>query len=87
VALTVSLVDRFDAVMWQPIAKDGAALSAELSVPRLARQLVSVGETYDFAYTPAGPRSGTPGGFGNNLWIDVNRGNGEWVMQARAVVR
>jgi len=38
-------------VRWRPIAKDAADLSAAAQAPRLARQLVSMGETYDFEYT------------------------------------
>ena len=36
---------------WQPVAKDGFDFSAtQPAVP--ARQVISIGETYDFAYTP-----------------------------------
>jgi FtsP/CotA-like multicopper oxidase with cupredoxin domain len=40
---------------WSPVAKDGADLPASGRVERAARQVVSVGETYDFAYTPQRP--------------------------------
>jgi len=43
-------------VQWRPIAKDGADLPAAARTPRLARQIISMGETYDFEFTP--PRSG-----------------------------
>ena len=39
-------------VQWRPIAKDGADLPATSRAPRLAQQLVSMGEAYDFEYTP-----------------------------------
>ena len=39
-------------VQWRPVAKDGADLPESARTPRLARQLVSMGETYDFEYTP-----------------------------------
>jgi FtsP/CotA-like multicopper oxidase with cupredoxin domain len=39
-------------VQWRPVAKDGADLPASARTPKLARQLVSMGETYDFEYTP-----------------------------------
>ena len=39
-------------VQWRPVAKDGADLPETARTPRLARQLVSMGETYDFAFTP-----------------------------------
>ena len=76
--LTAFLLDRFDLVAWKPVAKDGATLPSEQRTPRPARQLVSVGETYDFEITPSGPQ---------NLWLEIRRGNGEWVLQAPVVVR
>lgn len=39
-------------VRWRPVAKDGADLPLPARAPRLARQLVSMGETFDFEYTP-----------------------------------
>ena len=39
-------------VQWRPVAKDGADLPAVARTPRLAQQIVSMGETYDFEYTP-----------------------------------
>ena len=39
-------------VRWRPVAKDGADLPAAARGERLARQIVSMGETYDFEYTP-----------------------------------
>jgi len=39
-------------VRWRPIAKDGADLPPAARVERLARQIVSMGETYDFELTP-----------------------------------
>jgi hypothetical protein len=39
-------------VQWRPLAKDGFDLSGAQPLPRPARQLVSMGETYDFEYTP-----------------------------------
>jgi FtsP/CotA-like multicopper oxidase with cupredoxin domain len=40
-------------VNWRPIAKDGFDLRGAMQTPRLARQIISMGETYDFEYTPA----------------------------------
>jgi FtsP/CotA-like multicopper oxidase with cupredoxin domain len=37
---------------WRPIAKDGADLPASDRAPRAARQVVAIGETYDFEFTP-----------------------------------
>jgi FtsP/CotA-like multicopper oxidase with cupredoxin domain len=39
-------------VQWRPLAKDGADLPEVQRVSRLARQLISMGETYDFEFTP-----------------------------------
>lgn len=39
-------------VSWRPVAKDGFDLPAALEVSRAAKQVVSMGETYDFEYTP-----------------------------------
>jgi hypothetical protein len=72
VALTFVLSDGFVPVSWRALAKDGADLSAAQQTTREARQLVSVGETYDFAVTPT-PRQ--------RLWLNLVRGNGEWVAQ------
>jgi FtsP/CotA-like multicopper oxidase with cupredoxin domain len=59
---TVSLTARPDSsfknlrdtmlVRWRPVAKDGADLPAGARVDRSARQVISMGETYDFSYTP-----------------------------------
>ena len=37
---------------WRPVAKDGADLPPAARAPRLARQIVSMGETYDFEFVP-----------------------------------
>ncbi len=42
-------------LQWKPIAKDGADLPSAHSTPRMARQDVAVGETYDFEYEPTAP--------------------------------
>ncbi|HSA55405.1 MAG TPA: hypothetical protein VLE53_06850 [Gemmatimonadaceae bacterium] len=42
-------------VQWTPVAKDGADLPPEARRPRLARQIVAMGETYDFEFTPPAP--------------------------------
>ena len=71
--LNVSLMQGNQPLEWRPIAKDGANLSASRQIPRPAlRQPTSVGETYDFVVHPsaAGP-----------IWLEVRRGNGEWVQQ------
>jgi FtsP/CotA-like multicopper oxidase with cupredoxin domain len=37
---------------WTPIAKDGFDLPGSAQTPRAARQVISMGETYDFSFTP-----------------------------------
>ena len=82
----VSLTERPDSslapvndtllVRWRSLAKDGADLPAEAQAPRPARQMVSIGETYDFEYTP--PRAG-------NLRLEVRTNNGR--LLARVPIR
>ncbi|HZH39688.1 MAG TPA: multicopper oxidase domain-containing protein [Gemmatimonadales bacterium] len=42
-------------VRWVPLAKDGFDVPAARQTPHRAYQLVAMGETYDFAYTPLYP--------------------------------
>jgi FtsP/CotA-like multicopper oxidase with cupredoxin domain len=78
VALTFSLVSQFDLAQWRLIAKDGADVAGEPRALRPARQLVSVGETIDFEFTPSGQR---------NLWFNVQGRSGVWFLQAPVRVR
>jgi FtsP/CotA-like multicopper oxidase with cupredoxin domain len=48
----LTLLSDTTPVRWRALAKDGADLPAALATERPARQLVSVGETYDFEITP-----------------------------------
>jgi FtsP/CotA-like multicopper oxidase with cupredoxin domain len=48
----LTLLSDTTPVRWRALAKDGADLPAALATERPARQLVSVGETYDFEVTP-----------------------------------
>ena len=65
-------------VMWKPIAKDGAPVSAGATTVA-AKQMIAVGETYDFEYVaPPGRRT---------LWLEVRTAGGKWLLQARAVVK
>ena len=77
-ALSAFVMDRAELAVWRPVAKDGAALPPEQMEPRPARQLVSVGETYDFELQPTRRQ---------DLWLEVRRANGEWVLQAPLIVR
>ena len=74
VALTVQLVAGFDPIQWTLIGKDGSDTPRSQRTARPARQLVTVGETYDFELAPMPP---TPLG----LWMELRRGNGELIFQ------
>jgi len=50
--LVVSLVSGSAPARWRALAKDGADLPAAQAIEREARQLISVGETYDFEFAP-----------------------------------
>ena len=47
----VSLIPDTSLVQWRAIAKDGADLPAIQAAVKPARQVISVGETYDFEYS------------------------------------
>jgi len=56
-------------VRWQLVAKDAFDLPASARAPRIAQQIVGVGETYDAEYTPTDPgilRLEVRGGAGNH---------------------
>lgn len=65
-------------VQWRQLAKDGANLPASATVPRRAQQIVSIGETYDFEYTPA--RAG-------NLRIEIRAAGPAGALLARVPVK
>jgi hypothetical protein len=50
--LSVSVLAGSAPVIWRAIAKDGADLPVSQATQRPARQVVSVGETYDFEFEP-----------------------------------
>jgi hypothetical protein len=77
-ALTFVLTDGFAPVQWTPQAKDGASLPSSQRRSREARQLVTVGETYDFEIQPEADKP---------LWLELRRGSGEWVAQVLLVAR
>lgn len=52
--LNVALAQDTTLAQWRPLAKDGADLPS-LQPLRPARQVITVGETYDFAFTPTAP--------------------------------
>jgi len=65
-------------VRWQPVAKDGFDLPASARSPRLAQQVVSVGETFDFEYTPTAP---------GNLRLELRTPRGQHALLIRVPVR
>ena len=79
VAFTVQLLSRFDPAQWILVGKDGMATPAATRKPQLARQLITVGETYDFELAPMSSAGA--------LWMELRRGNGELLKQWAVSVR
>lgn len=85
---TVALTARSDSsfrnspdtmiVQWRQMAKDGADLPASATGLQRAQQIISMGETYDFEYTP--PRAG-------NLRIEIRGAGPAGVLLARVPVK
>lgn len=66
-------------VTWTPVAKDGAPLPAAESVAVPARQIIAVGETYEFEYqAPAGRKT---------AWLEVRTTSGKWQVQGHVLIR
>ena len=66
-------------VMWRPLTKDGAPVPSDSRSPVAARQVIGVGETYDFEIEiPPGRRT---------LWIEVRTTGGRWHTQGRVIVK
>jgi FtsP/CotA-like multicopper oxidase with cupredoxin domain len=75
----VSLQASDGPVTWTPSRKDGAALPAADLTAGAARQLVAVGETYEFDYeAPQGRK---------NVWFEVRSTGGKWQVQGQIIVR
>jgi FtsP/CotA-like multicopper oxidase with cupredoxin domain len=76
---TVSLQGAEGPVTWRPLTKDGAPLPPDRCVPQPARQMIAVGETYDFeVQTPPGRQT---------LWLEVRTPGGKWNVQGQITVR
>jgi FtsP/CotA-like multicopper oxidase with cupredoxin domain len=71
----VLLEDSF-VLRWQHVAKDGADLPELQWAPRPAFQIVSMGETFDYLYTPTSP---------GDVRLEVRSGAG--VLLARVPIR
>jgi FtsP/CotA-like multicopper oxidase with cupredoxin domain len=52
--VTVTLRQDTTLAVWRPLAKDGADLPPALQTPGPARHAITVGETFDVAFTPPG---------------------------------
>lgn len=53
--VTISLRQKGQPVKWRALAKDGADLPPQQATVRDAAQMISVGETYDFEFSPDKP--------------------------------
>lgn len=66
-------------VTWRPLTKDGASLPPDRCTPGPARQVIAVGETYDFEYDAPPGRQ--------NLWLEVRTTGGKWRVQGLVMLR
>ncbi len=77
--LSVTLQTADGPVTWHPLTKDGAPVPPERCKPGPAKQLIAVGETYDFEFrAPPGRQT---------LWLEVRTPAGKWHAQGRVFVR
>jgi hypothetical protein len=65
-------------VRWQPVAKDGFDLPVSARSEQAAQQVVSVGETFDFEYTPTVP---------GNLRLELRTPRGAHALLIRVPIR
>jgi len=76
---SITLQSNEGPVSRQPLTKDGAPVPPDGQQPKPAKQLIGVGETYDFeVQTPPGRQ---------NLWLEVRTAGGKWEVQGQIVVR
>ena len=77
--VAVSLQSGDAPVVWRPVTKDGAALPPDSDAPVPSRQIVGVGETYDFEFdAPPGRRT---------VWLEVRSPAGRWLSQGRIIIK
>jgi FtsP/CotA-like multicopper oxidase with cupredoxin domain len=75
----VSLQASDGPVKWRPLTKDGEPLPADQCEQRAAKQMIAVGETYDFEYeAPAGRKT---------LWLNVQGIGGSWQVQGQVIIK
>jgi FtsP/CotA-like multicopper oxidase with cupredoxin domain len=77
--LSVSLQKGEAPVTWQPLTKDGAPVPPAMAEAGAAKQIIAVGETYDFEYLAPPGRE--------NLWLEIRSPGGRWQAQGRVSVR
>lgn len=77
--LSVTLQTNEGPVTWRPLTKDGAPVPNERCQPASARQVIGVGETYDFEYEAPARRQ--------TLWLEVRSPGGKWQSQGRVIVK
>jgi FtsP/CotA-like multicopper oxidase with cupredoxin domain len=76
---SVTLQTNDGPITWRALTKDGSALGPDRSKPGPARQIIGVGETYDFEYqAPPGRR---------NIWLEVRSPGGKWQAQGQIILR
>ena len=76
---TVALQAAEGPLLWTPVTKDGAPLPPAESVEVQARQIIAVGETYEFEYqAPAGRKT---------AWLEVRTTSGRWQAQAHVIIK
>jgi FtsP/CotA-like multicopper oxidase with cupredoxin domain len=77
--LTMTLQSGDALAMWRPLTKDGAPVPPDRDAPVPARQIVGVGETYDFEFeAPPGRRT---------VWFEVRSPAGRWLSQGRIIIK
>ncbi len=77
--LAVSLQPGEGSATWRPLTKDGAPVPTDRAQPRPARQIIGVGETYDFELDAPASRQ--------TFWLEARSPGGKWHAQGRVIVR
>jgi FtsP/CotA-like multicopper oxidase with cupredoxin domain len=77
--VSVSLLNGDAPVKWRPLTKDGAPVPPGAGSETPARQVIGVGETYDFEVETRPGRA--------TLWLEVRTSGGRWLTQGRLIVR
>jgi hypothetical protein len=76
---TFTLQSSQGPVTWRPLTKDGAPVPPSRRESTSAKQMIGVGETYDFEYdAPPGRQT---------LWLEVRSPGGKWQAQGHIIVK